>query len=197
MRESLKTRGWTQRPKREHRWYGPRGGIVDIMPAGREIRAQGHLVWPESQMQMSVVGFSHVFTKAEEREIAPALRMKVIPIPVLTLLKIASYLDRPTERYETDNYDRLFSDDVVAAGISFDCAGAFLLGLDLGRICSLGEQQVVAGFVDELRNEASRGYAFLRRTRIGFLGDSDYRERDLRAQITAFAEGSLRGTQQQ
>lgn len=136
--------------------------------------------------------------------------MKVIPIPVLTLLKIVSSLDRPTERerdirdvgelfnrYESDSYDRLFSDHVVAAGISFDCAGAFLLGLDLGRICSSGEQQVVAGFVDELRNEGSRAYAFLRRTRVGFFGDGDYRERDLRAQITAFAEGSLRGTQQQ
>ena len=57
---------------------------MDNMPARPRIRAQGHLVWPESQIQMSVVGFS----KSVLREIAPGLRIKVIAVPVLTLLKI-------------------------------------------------------------------------------------------------------------
>jgi len=210
MQRSLKARDWTQRPQREHRWYGPRGGIVDIMPAGPKIRAQGHVVWPESQMQMSVVGFEHVFNKAEEREIAPGLRMKVIPVPVLTLLKIVSYLDRPTERerdirdvgelfkrYEVDNDDRRFSEEIIESEISFDSAGAFLLGFDLGRICSDAEQRVVRAFVDELRDETSRGYAFLRRARVGFFDDNDFREHDLRAQIIAFAEGFVLGVRQQ
>jgi|SRR5215467_463865 len=206
MQDTLKARGWTQRPQREHRWYGPRGAVVDITPAGPRIRAQGHLVWPESQMQMSVVGFDHVFSKSEERDIAPGLRMKVIPVPVLSLLKIVSYLDRPVarerdvrdlgelfDRYELDNDERRFSDEVIEAEITFESSGAFLLGFDLGKICTQSEKQVVNGFVAELKAETSRAYGFLRRARIGFFEDNENGERDLKAQIAAFANGFDRG----
>lgn len=203
MQDALKARGWTQRPHREQRWYGPKGAVVDIMPAGPRIRAQGHVVWPESQMQMSVVGFDHVFSKSEQRDIAPGLRMKVIPVPVLSLLKIVSYLDRPTERerdvrdlgelfnrYELDNDERRFSDEVIEAQITFESSGAFLLGFDLGKICTQSEKQVVNGFVAELKDETSRAYGFLRRARIGFFEDNENGERDLKAQILLLRTGS-------
>jgi predicted nucleotidyltransferase len=206
MQNALKARGWMQRAQREHRWYGPTGAVVDIMPAGPRIRAQGHLVWPESQMQMSVVGFDHVFSKSEERDIAPGLRMKVIPIPVLTLLKIVSYLDRPAERerdvrdlgelfdrYELDNDERRFSDEVIEAEITFESSGAFLLGSDLGKICTQSEKVVVNGFIAVLKDETSRAHGVLRRARIGFFEDNENGERDLKVQIAAFADGFDRG----
>ena len=210
MQELLRQRGWMQHPQREHRWYGPHRGIVDIMPAGPRIRAEQHVIWPESRMRMSVVGFDHAFSEAEECEIAPGLRMKVVPLLVLTLLKIVSYLDRPPERerdirdigelfnrYESENDERRFSDEVVEYQINFDSVGAFLLGFDLARICSPTEQQVVRTFVDEIRNERSQGYTFLRRARVGLFDEDERRERDLREQVLAFAEGFERALAEQ
>jgi predicted nucleotidyltransferase len=66
---------------------------------------------------------------------------------VLALIKRAASLDRPVLRekdladlllimacYEAET-DRRFGDDVLAAGVEYDEAGAFLLGRDLQRIC--------------------------------------------------------------
>ena len=86
------------------------------------------------------------------RTLAPAdspriSRSRVAPLPVLALIKRAASLDRPVLRekdladlllimacYEAET-DRRFGDDVLAAGVEYDEAGAFLLGRDLQRIC--------------------------------------------------------------
>lgn len=47
---------------------------------------------------MSLVGFDHVFRDAVERELAPGVAGKVVPLVVPTLLKIVSYLDQPAVR---------------------------------------------------------------------------------------------------
>lgn len=210
LRRLLAERNWTQRPQRENRWYGPRGGIVDIIPAGSAIRAEGQIIWPESQMRMSVVGFDHVFEEAEWRELAPAFRMKVVPLPVLTLLKIISYLDRPEERerdirdvgellkrYERDNDDRRFSDEIIDRQIEYGSVGAFLLGMDLGAMCSETERVVVAGFVAEVNDETSRAYIFLKRARLGFHDDDEWepREEELKSEIAMLEQGFRHGCQ--
>lgn len=210
MQTLLKERGWKQREHREHRWFGAHGGIVDIMPAGPGIRLQQHVIWPDSQMRMSVVGFDHVFSKAEELEVRPGLRMKVIPVPVLTLLKIVSYLDRPAERerdirdigellkrYEAEADERRFSDEIIERQVAYDSAGAFLLGMDLGSICSATEQTVVEAFVNQLGDETSRAYAFLKRSRMGlFAEEEDAREKELKSQIVSFLQGFRHGLAQ-
>lgn len=203
MRTMLAEKGWAQHSQREHRWNGPRGGIVDIIPAGPGIRAEGQITWPESQMRMSVVGFDHVFDKAQWREVAPGLNMKVVPLSVLTLLKIVSYLDRPAERerdirdfgvllkrYELENDERRFSDEIIEGQIDYDSAGAFLLGIDLGVLCSETERAVVERFIAEIQEATTQAYGFLRRASIGFLDDDrDSREEQLKSQLAAFARG--------
>jgi hypothetical protein len=86
-------------------------------------------------MTMSLAGFDHAFADSIERELAPDLRIRVVPLPVLALLKIFAFMDNPhahqkdiedfvelLQRYEQEG-DRRFSDEVV------DLEGGALLSL--------------------------------------------------------------------
>jgi predicted nucleotidyltransferase len=79
--------GWRRDRRREHRWISPNGARIDLLPAGVRARRDGHLDWPLAETRMSLVGFDHVFQDAVERELAPGLVGKVVPLVVLTLLK--------------------------------------------------------------------------------------------------------------
>lgn len=140
--------GWRRDPRREHRWMSPRRARIDLLPAGVRARRDRFLDWPQAETRMSLVGFDHVFHDAVERELAPGLVAKVVPLVVLTLLKIVSYLDQPAvrrkdlddiaaivEAYGEDG-ERRFSDEVLDAGVDYSEAGAYLLGRDLVRLCT-------------------------------------------------------------
>src|SRR5271167_4113409 len=90
--------GWERDKKREHRWRSPRETLIDLLPAGTKLREAKKLIWPESQFSMSLVGFDHVFTEAQAIKVNDSLTVNVAPVPVLALLKIVAFLDRPYER---------------------------------------------------------------------------------------------------
>lgn len=190
-------RDWRQRQNLEHRWRGPHGSLVDIIPAGSKLRKQGRLVWPKSEMTMSLAGFDHVFADSIERDLAPGLRIKVVPSPVLALLKILAFMDNPharqkdiedfvelLKRYEQEG-DRRFSDAVFDAGVNFEEAGAFLLGVDLARLCTPKETGLVQSFVSEANDDEHSALVAVRRLRPG-TDDSDAGFEQL---IAAFARG--------
>lgn len=146
--ERLVADGWRQEPRLEHRWRSPEGARVDLLPVGSKTRHTKEIVWPRGETRMSVVGFEHVFRDAVRRELAPGLEVRIVPPPVLALLKIISYMDRPyipqkdlgdlvslMLRYEEDG-DRRFGDVVLDGGVLFDDAGAYLLGRDLHALCA-------------------------------------------------------------
>jgi predicted nucleotidyltransferase len=152
----LEKRGWIQEPRREHRWHAPGGSMVDLMPAGPNLRAARQIVWPKSEFAMSLVGFGHVFARSVDFPVAKNMRCKVAPPPVIALLKIIAYMDDPYRRqkdlldlralfrrYE-DSSDRIFGDEVFAAQLEdIDYANAFLLGLDVGSIAADEEAEIV------------------------------------------------------
>lgn len=160
----LKEQGWIQEPSREHRWRGPKRSVVDLLPAGPRLRAAKRIVWPESQFEMSLVGFEHGFTRAVAVTFPSNVRCKVIPPPVIALLKIIAYTENPQRRqkdlldlkvlflrYEASS-DRIFSDDVFAAKLEdIEYASAFLLGLDVGAIAAGEEVGIVNTFVGKYR----------------------------------------------
>jgi hypothetical protein len=82
MQAQLSQKGWKQEKRREHRWHSPGGEVLDIIPAGMELRRAGQIIWPASDMVMSLVGFEHVFENAIDM---PALGTdsRVIPPVVL------------------------------------------------------------------------------------------------------------------
>jgi len=177
--DPMLARGWRQDQRREHRWVSPKGARIDLLPAGERARRDRRLDWPLAETRMSLVGFDHVFTDAVERELAAGLKVKVVPLVVLTLLKIVSYLDQPTNRqkdlqdlaalmhvYEQDG-ERRFSDEVLDAGVEYSEAGAYLLGRDLRKLCAEGDERTIVerflaaiqdpnmGVLDWLGNEGS------------------------------------------
>ena len=145
--DELRTRGWTQEARGEHRWRGPSGSIIDLLPAGPGLRQAKRIIWPDSEFEMSLVGFGHVFTRALPFSFAAGVQYRVAPPPVIALLKIIAFMDDQhgrkkdlldlTElfrRYDAAS-DRIFSDEVFAAELAeIDYASAFLLGMDVGAI---------------------------------------------------------------
>ncbi|HZT34254.1 MAG TPA: nucleotidyl transferase AbiEii/AbiGii toxin family protein [Bryobacteraceae bacterium] len=172
----LQERGWKQDLRREHRWYAPGDAWFDLIPAGPKLRAQQLLDWPKSGMKMSLVGFEHVFAKAQELHVSTGLRIKVIPLAVLTLLKIVAYLDHPYERqkdiedlaatllrYETPDALR-FSDEALEANLSYETVAAYFAGKDLATLCSATERALVEKLFSELTDESTRTFGIFARS---------------------------------
>jgi predicted nucleotidyltransferase len=181
----LRTSQWEQEPKREHRWTTPDGVRIDIIPAGPALRASNVLEWPISGMRMSLVGFEHVFKDSIPHLLGSDLILKVIPLPVVALLKIVSYEDDP-DRRQKDMQDfaailkrfdpddtRRFGDDFVAAGLEYELTGAFLIGKDLGSLCSPEEGHLLVSFIAKLRDTDSRSSQLFRRAIESEFDDSD------------------------
>ena len=129
-------------------------------------------------MRMSVVGFEHIFAKAVEKELGPEVVMKVAPLQVLALLKIVAYMDdrhgrrkdledlsRLMEHYELEG-KRRFSDEVFETGADFESAGAFLLGMDVGRLCIGTEAKIVDNLIEVLKDEGQPAQRISGRRRV-------------------------------
>lgn len=198
----LRAHRWNPDGKVEHRWYTPTNCIVDILPAGKTLLADGQIRWPEAERAMSLVGFKHVFSRAIEKEPAPGLIVRVIPVNVYALRKIVAYLDRPAERvkdlenlasllhqYEAEG-ERRFDNEIIEWGYQYSDAGAYLLGRDLGLICDDAEAQVVMRFVQEAQDEDSM--TFIRLVRYAPTISGEDKSAVIRSQIGTFAAGFTR-----
>jgi predicted nucleotidyltransferase len=91
--DELRTRGWIQEACREHHWRGPSSSIIDLLPAGPGLRQAKRIIWPDSEFEMSLVGFEHVFTRALPFSFAEGVQYRVAPPPVIALLKIIAFMD--------------------------------------------------------------------------------------------------------
>jgi len=185
--EALTALEWRQEARREHRWHTPASARIDLLPAGRKLRTAGRIEWPRSGMVMNLVGFEHVFAQAVTREVSPGTALRVVPVPVLTLLKIASFLDSPYDRqkdaqdilsilarYEIEG-DRRFGAEVYDAGVDYDRAGAFLLGEDLAMLCTGAEVELMMKFLSGVQDDTTAlSTAFARAT--GRPGSEESRE---------------------
>ncbi len=157
--DELRTRGWTQEARGEHRWRGPSDSIIDLLPAGPGLRQAKRIIWPASEFEMSLVGFEHIFTRALPFSFAQGVQYRVAPPPVIALLKIVAFMDDQhgrkkdlldvTElfrRYDAAS-DRIFSDEVFAAELEeIEYANAFLLGMDVGAIATDEEVEILSAF---------------------------------------------------
>ena len=195
--ESLTSRltaiGWTPAAKLEHRWTAPRQTIVDLLPAGPELRRHGSIIWPASQFLMSLAGFEHVFANATGVHLAGGLAIRVAPPVVTALLKIIAYVEDPYRRakdlqdirvvlghYEEES-DRLFSDAVFDAQLpDFEFANAFLLGLDMRKFATTDDARFIGRFLGRFLSREEEGR---------FDGEADSGMETLRAQVDGFKKG--------
>jgi predicted nucleotidyltransferase len=184
--------GWTPSPELEHRWTAPRRTIIDLLPAGAELRRSGSITWPASRFKMSLAGFEHVFAHAIEVHLPGGMTIRVAPPIVTALLKIIAWVADTyrrakdlhdirivLRRYEQES-DRLFSDAVFDAELpDFEFANAFLLGLDMRALATGDDAQFVDQFLGRLlaQNEEGR------------FDESDFGIKSFCGQIDAFRKG--------
>ncbi len=157
--------GWSRDPKREHRWIGPGGVYIDVIPAESQSGEEAILRWPESGSEMNLVGFRLAFEQATSIEVDPGLTVRAAPTEVIALLKMVAYLDRPYERdrdladiaHILDEYipasdDRRYSDDVLDAELTYEEVSPFLLGQQLATIVNEAEKRLVLSFIEKMIN---------------------------------------------
>ena len=142
---------------------------------------------------MSLAGFEHVFAQAVEVHLPGGMTIRVAPPIVTALLKIIAWVDDPyrrakdlqdirivLRRYEQES-DRLFSDAVFDAELpDFECANAFLLGIDMRALASGDDARFVEEFLERLKTQDEEGR---------FDDESNFSIRSFRGQIRAFRKG--------
>jgi predicted nucleotidyltransferase len=172
----LREAGWEQEARREHRWTTPSGVRIDLLPAGPQLRRERILRWPASGMEMSLVGFNLVFKHAVSFQVAPDCALKVIPLPVLLLLKIVAFTENPHVRQKDlqdfaailarfdPQHDERFRHDVLETGIEYQAVGAYLLGTQFGPLCSPEESRLVRELLEKLSDDDSPQFWTFRRS---------------------------------
>lgn len=149
---------WQRDPKVEHRFYFRDELPVDVLPIYGTALAQGFIDWP-SGARMSVVGFDLAFVHFNDAPIAVGVTIRVPTAPVLALLKMRAWLDRPYERekdlgdlaqllvdYVGLEDDRRWAEDIVALEVDYEDVSPYLLGRELGSILDVHHQPHVAEF---------------------------------------------------
>jgi predicted nucleotidyltransferase len=119
---------------------------------------------------MNLTGFRHVFARALPLEVEAGLQIHVAPLPVIVLLKMVAWLDRPAER-ERDLEDlahvfdefvepqdeAFYGPEVIAQQISVEYVSAYLLGRELGLLVDAEERALAERFIGKLlADEATR-----------------------------------------
>jgi len=143
--------GWTRDQKVEHRWYC--GELpVDVVPAGPRLLATGTLRW-SSGHEMSLTALDLTFQHNVKVQCGPGEFVSVATIPVLALLKMASFCDRPYQRERDladlgqilsrylEGDDRCFEDSVFDAGVEYSNVSAYLCGCDISGIATNREHR--------------------------------------------------------
>ena len=151
---------WTRDARQPQRWLHRSGAIVDLIPAPPEAVSAGEHVWPDGA-RMSLVGFRHLLDRGQR---VPQLRqVEVASLPSIALLKMAAYLDRPSDRvkdlrhlallldgYLSPDDKRLWLGEAADRGYFNEDACAFLLGFDLHEQTDEAETGLVRRFLDLL-----------------------------------------------
>lgn len=149
---------------------------IDLIPFGPDLVQEGKVVWPYGDSVMTACGFEEALECARDEEIATDLILPVVTIPGLVLLKIVSYLDRPEERardlidilYCFEQYEKSVGQsrrfDYAGIGVdgkevTFDEAGAFLLGVEVAALARPNSLSLVRRFLDNISDEYARPIA--------------------------------------
>lgn len=161
----LERLGFTRgRAEQEHRLYY-RTAEIDLIPFGIFDGPRDVLIWPKSGNRMNMTGFLEVFQFAIPTEVIPGVTLPLVPLWLFAVLKVVAFLDREYPRdlrdlvYVLEHYEavgkssRRFDLAGDVEGLSYETAGAFLLGQDVSRNASAEALNLVRGFIDHITDE--------------------------------------------
>ncbi len=163
--------GWSRHKSKEHEFISPQGAKLDLLPVGPGVLEAGQIQWPSGQV-MNVVAIDLAFDHAESHSLLDESSVLVAPPQVITLLKMASYCDRPLER-ERDLQDIAHlldgyvdeDDERRWAGVpqmDFELAPAYLLGVDVARaIDSSAHRTLITNFLARVTNSDNMAHTIM------------------------------------
>jgi len=133
---------------------------VDIVPVPPEGTRVGSLHGSPPDSVFNPSGLDLAVAHATELQLSDGTPLRVAPIPVIAILKMASFLDRPHDRqrdladigwmlhtYVDGLDDRRFDARFDALGIEYVEGSAFLLGEDLSSIVAPTHESLVERFL--------------------------------------------------
>jgi predicted nucleotidyltransferase len=172
----LRVLGFRRHPKLEHRWFSPREVALDILPMTRDDIARRTLTWPESGFVMNLGSFDLLFAHTHKLALDDTHELQIATVPVIVILKMHSWLDRPHERsrdlqdigyimseYLDDDADRRWN-DARLEGIEFDEQGALALGLDIAQIAGRHHRDVIDRFLANVGEAGTHAFTLLAST---------------------------------
>jgi len=135
---------WRKDPSRELSWSYRGEVVVDVLPVTPEILRMGELGSPQSRSVMNTAGLELAGPLAVTVALSDGTALRVAPISVIALLKMASFLDRPHDRTRdladiawilhtrvSDSDERRFDPRFEALDIRYDEGSAFAFGEEI------------------------------------------------------------------
>lgn len=176
---------------------------IDLVPFGGLARANGAIVWPDEEIEMTVLGFDEALAHAEWFKLEPDEKIAIATIPALLVMKFFAFADRKhiddlkdavfiLQHYlQHHNENRIFDElaNQLAHGkIEYQQAGPFLLGKEAGQLCKHETVERLLPIIDSLIDPYSEKVGQL----AGPLGDFDEEEkrrREIAASFKSFRDG--------
>jgi predicted nucleotidyltransferase len=150
--------------QQEHRlYYGT--AEIDLIPFGIFDGPGDVLIWPKSGNHMNMTGFGEVFHFARPIEVTPGVTLPVVPLWLFTALKVVAYSDRRFPRdlhdllYVLEHYEpvgqstRRFDLAGEVEGLTYETAGAFLLGRDVRHNAPAKTMDFVRNLIIQITDE--------------------------------------------
>ncbi len=94
----LRALGWVRSERMEQRWTSPHGVVVDALPTTPTSLTEGSMTFSESGHVMNLTGFDLALTHNIPMPLNQDISLAVAAVPVVIVLKMAAWLDRPSER---------------------------------------------------------------------------------------------------
>lgn len=153
---AVNTLRWTRHAKKEHEWTTGEGEMIDVLPISAEALASRKLIWPSGSV-MNVTGLRHALAAPDHLDV-DGVKVRLPAVPVIALLKIVAYRDRPDRlkdlqdlafllnEYPAADDDAFFTDEIFAEGLVEHEARAWLLGRSLADLVNDDEAAEVRGF---------------------------------------------------
>jgi len=186
--------GWNQHGTKKQRWTAPDHFTADVLPASLRLINAGTVHFDDDEKEMNLAGFDLLFETAEEHALPHADgSVLVASLPVLVVLKIAAWLDRPYDRKKDlhdlgtilsgalgDDDDRRWDGSVEGA---FEEQSPRFMGQEVARIVRTSHLELLREFRDAILPDDSHWSAEIAK---GFLAG---RRLDPERALRAFFEG--------
>lgn len=163
---------WRRRPDTPHRWELPDGQLLDIVPAGDELLRAGSVTWPGgATMDLTGIDLAMCDHLSFCEELPTTVR--VASRRALFVTEVVAWQDRPYDRqkdlgdiarlldeYVGDDDPRCF-DEPALSEREWDERPAFLLGMDLGAICTERHIGRIREFARLIGDPAQREHSWM------------------------------------